>query len=341
MADGPQDFLSQLTSPDHTLDVRPRTEPAVVLLSRACDADLDAVQSLLAGVGIRTARLNADELSDTGLTVDPQRRAARLHGRWLKPTVTWIRHFAPTAIEGRGDPARIAFLRESWQTAAVSLAGVSGTSLLASAPAPLAQLELARRHGVAVPRTLVTTEPYRAFAEFGCPRLVVKAAHRHFVESEPGRLHGVFPVVVEPHTLSTGLGPPVIVQEYVEHEAELRVYYVAGQLYAFRIDKGSAAALWLTPDTVDVSAVPPPPPVAEATTRLATAMSLHYGAFDFLLRAGTPVFLEVNPDGDWRWAERKSHTTPVTAAVSAMLASLHRAAPDRQECPPTAAGSDP
>jgi hypothetical protein len=339
MADGPQDFLSQLTAPDHTLDVRPRTEPAVVLLSRACDADLDAVERLLAGAGIRTARLNADEVADTGLTVDPQQCAARLHGRWLTPTVTWTRHFAPAAIEGAGDPARIAFLRESWQAAAVALAGISGTSLPASAPAPLAQLDVARRHGVAVPRTLVTTDPYRAFAEFGCRQLVVKAAHRHFVEPEPGRLHGVFPVVVEQHTLSAGLGPPVIVQEYMEHEAELRVYYVAGQLHAFRVDKGSAADLWTAPDTVGVSPVTPPPSVAEATIRLATAMSLHYGAFDFLLCAGTPVFLEVNPDGDWRWAERKSHTTPVTAAVSAMLATLHRAAPDRQEARP-ADGSD-
>ena len=77
-------------------------------------------------------------------------RAARLHGRWLTPTVTWTRHFAPAAIEGAGDPARIAFLRESWQAAAVALAGISGTSLPASAPAPLAQLDVARRHGVAV-----------------------------------------------------------------------------------------------------------------------------------------------------------------------------------------------
>lgn len=331
MADRPADFLSQLTSPHHTLDVRPRTEPAVVLVSRACDADLDAVQGLLAGVGIRTARLNADEVAGTGLTVDPQRRAARLHGRWLTPTVTWIRHFDPAAIEGPADPARIAFLRESWQAAAASLVGISGTSLPACAPAPLAQLECARRHKVAVPRTLVTTDPHRAFAEFGCRRLVVKAAHRHFVEPEPGRLRGVFPVVVEQHTAPAGTGPPVIVQEYIEHDTELRVYYVAGQLHTFRIDKGSAAALWLAPGTVGVSGVTAPPQVAAATTRLATAMSLRYGAFDFLLRAGTPVFLEVNADGDWRWAERMSHTTPVTAAVAAMLAALHRDAGDRQE----------
>ncbi|MER6362377.1 hypothetical protein [Kitasatospora sp. NPDC001527] len=68
------------------------------------------------------------------------------------------------------------------------------------------------------------------------------------------------------------------------------------------------------------------PPEAAAATRVLAAMNLRYGAFDFLLSAGTPVFLEVNPDGDWRWAERPTHGTPVTAAVAAMLTTLHHAA---------------
>ncbi|MFB6894481.1 hypothetical protein ACFCX4_34870 [Kitasatospora sp. NPDC056327] len=36
------------------------------------------------------------------------------------------------------------------------------------------------------------------------------------------------------------------------------------------------------------------------------------------------MFLEVNPDGDWRRAERRTRTAPV--AVAAMLADLHRTA---------------
>ena len=78
------------------------------------------------------------------------------------------------------------------------------------------------------------------------------------------------------------------------------------------------------PGRVSVRSVAPPPAVAAATRLLAAAMSLTYGAFDFLVRDGTPVFLEVNPDGDWHWAERKAQTAAVTLAVAHMLSDLNR-----------------
>ncbi|WP_406208207.1 hypothetical protein OH807_36375 [Kitasatospora sp. NBC_01560] len=326
-------FLAQLAHPAHTVDVRPRPVPCVLLLSRACDRDLDAVQARLAAEGVRWARLNADELLTADLVVAPDGRSACLDGRRLTPTVTWVRHFSVAAIEGTGDGARTQFLRESWQAAAGQLETVSGTALRPAPVGLLAQLHLARRHRIAVPRTMLTTDPSRARDAFTCPRLVIKAAHHHFVESVPGRLNGVFPVVVDRSGLRADRpgggpfpGPPVVVQEYVEHEEELRVYFVAGQLHAFRVVKDTPADPWLAPERVAVHPVDPPPAVVSATLALAAAMSLHYGAFDFLISAGTPVFLEVNPDGDWRWAEERTGTAPVTAAVAAMLAGLHRRA---------------
>ncbi|MFD0276452.1 hypothetical protein ACFVHB_21460 [Kitasatospora sp. NPDC127111] len=347
----PAAFLAQLAQPARVLDVRPRPVPCVLLLSRACDGELDAVQDGLAAEGVRSARLNADELLATDLLVAPDGRAARLNGRWLTPTVTWIRHFAVSAIDAPAaataeDRARTRFLRESWQAAAGQLAAIAGTAIRPRRPGLLAQLQLARRHRIVVPRTLLTTDPYRAGEAFDCPRLVLKAAHHHFVESAPGRLNGVFPVVVERSGLcaapppaapppgtppsvrppSDPPHPPVIVQEYVEHEQELRVYYVAGRLHTFEVTKTDPADPWLAPDRVGIRPVDPPPAVASATRALAAAMSLRYGAFDFLLSAGTPVFLEVNPDGDWHWAEQRTRTTPVTTAVTTMLATLHRRA---------------
>jgi hypothetical protein len=328
MADGHAAFLAQLSQPGRIVDVRPRPVPCVLLLSRACDGDLDAVQNLLGGAGIRSARLNADELTGADLVIAPDGRAACLNGRWLTPTVTCIRHFAVSAIDSTQEPARTMFLRESWQAAAGQLATISGTAIGFGRPGLLAQLQLARSHGVAVPRTMLTTDPCRARDEFDCPRLVIKAAHHHFVESAPGRLNGVFPAIVERDALAggPGPGPPVIVQEYVEHEAELRVYYVAGRIHAFLVGKASPADLWTAPGRVEIRPVAPPAAVVSATRTLATAMALPYGAFDFLIRDGTPVFLEVNPDGDWRWAEQRTRTAPVTTAVAAMLAGLHRKA---------------
>jgi hypothetical protein len=182
---------------------------------------------------------------------------------------------------------------------------------------------LAKRNQISVPQTIITTDLSHARRAFGCPRLVIKAVDQHFVEAQPGRLTGIFPTVVERRDLPDGPGPPVVVQEYVEHDAELRVYYAAGRIAAYEVSKDSPAALWTGPAGVRVRPVDPPASVEAATRLLACAMALRFGAFDFLIRDGTPVFLEVNPDGDWRWAERMSRTALVTLAAARMLTELH------------------
>jgi glutathione synthase/RimK-type ligase-like ATP-grasp enzyme len=63
--------------------------------------------------------------------------------------------------------------------------------------------------------------------------------------------------------------------------------------------------------------------VAGAARRFAAALPLRFGAFDFLVRGETPVFLEVNVTGDWRWAEALAGAEPVTLAAARMLCELH------------------
>lgn len=328
--------------PGQVVDVRPRTapapaaatgsrhrpRPAVLLLSRACDEDLGGVQALLGTAGIPVVRINADELAGAGLVVDAASGTVRTDGGWSIPTVSWTRHFSCQAIEETGDRGDDLFLRESWHAAAVALAALAAADVAPPPGGVLAQLRIARLHGVRVPRTIVTTDLAGAHDAFACRRLVVKALHHHFTEATPGCLTGRFPAVVERRDLRGGprAGPPVVVQEHVEHDAELRIYFLDGRLHGFEVTKDSPADHWLAPDRVGVRTVTPPAAVAAATRLLATAMSLRYGAFDFLVRDGTPIFLEVNPDGDWRWAERGAGTDAVTLGVAAMLAGLHREA---------------
>lgn len=309
--------------------------PAVFLLSRACDAELGAVCNLLRQAGVTAIRLNADELAGARLLADPARRAVWLQGRWLTPTAVWLRHFSAQAIGGEGSPAHELFHRESWTSAAGHLASMATASIGTSRPGILSQLQAAGRNGIAVPRTVVTTDPHQAASLLPGRRLVIKAAHQHFVEPAPGALTGVFPAVVTRDRLALPSPPgiPVVLQEYVEHEAELRVYYVAGEVHGFRVGKQEPADPWLDSGRVTVRAVPLEAAVTHAARQLARAFSLHYGAFDFLIRAGAPVFLEVNPDGDWRWAESRAGVTTVTTAAARMLLGLHR-----DGLPPAAAG---
>jgi hypothetical protein len=338
-----RDFLSrQLHPPGYVLNVRPdRPPPAerpgeastraplpcVVLLSRSCDAELDAVGGLLSQVGVPAERINADELAATDLLIDPGRRAIRRNGRWIAPTVVWKRHFSARAIEGSAGPADDMFRRDSWQAVADQLAALSPAAIGMRNPGLLDQMLVAQARQIAVPRTVVTTDTATAAGLLGDSRkLLVKALDQHFVEAAPGRLSGVFPVAVNVLELQATQrpGPPVVVQEYVEHDAELRVYYVDGQVHGFEVTKEAPADPWLAADRVRVRPVELPATVVWATRTLAEGLSLCYGAFDFLLRGDLLVFLEVNPAGDWLWAESKALTAPVTRAVTQMLCELHR-----------------
>jgi hypothetical protein len=301
-------------------------EPCVLLLSRSRDAELDAVGRLLGKLGITVAQLDADRLAGVDLLIDPGRRVVRLDGRWLMPTVAWNRHFSPRAIVGTGPPALDLFRRDSWDAVAGALAALPRVSMGPPRIGLLEQQAAARRQQIAVPRTLVTTDPGRAREFLGAGRVVVKAADQHFVEASPGRLSGIFPVIATRPDPRPPLRPgiPVIVQEYVEHEAELRVYCVDGEVIGYDIRKEAPADPWLAPDRVVVSRARLPGGVADAARCLTAALGLHFGALDFLMSADRPVFLEVNPDGDWRWAEQESSARPVTLAVARLLLRLHR-----------------
>jgi glutathione synthase/RimK-type ligase-like ATP-grasp enzyme len=200
-------------------------------------------------------------------------------------------------------------------------------------PGRLAQLTIAEKAGVALPRT-VLTEDAPAAAEFlGCERVVLKPLHEHFVECPPGILAGVFPEIwttAELSGLRGGIGVPVIVQEHVEHDHELRAYFVDGAVYAYRVRKASPAAPWTDERNVHVEEMAAgaamTAAVRGAVRKLAEAFDVRYAAFDLLVSGEEICFLELNPDGDWRWVELLAGQPAVSLAVAWMLRKLHLAA---------------
>jgi len=297
----------------------------VLLVSRASDFEFSLVRRRLEAAGIPVARLDAETASSAGLIVDPNRRLVRIDGRWISPTVTWLRHFTDRAMPRGSSVLRRAYAADSWRALADQLDVVSATMITHREPGLLAQLATARRCGVAVPATIVATDPAQAAEQLPGSRLVIKALHRHFVEPRPGLLHGIFPEIIDrPDVRRIPQGPPVVVQEHIDHEAEIRVYHVDGQIAAaFAVTKAGPAQPWLQPEKVTARHIEPPDAVAAAASAVAAAMSIDVGALDFLVAGGVPVFLEANFAGDWRWMEAKVRKAPVTGAVAAMLRLKH------------------
>jgi hypothetical protein len=305
----------------------PEPRPAVLLITRIADRELDLAGQRLGAAGIPVVRLNAETAGLAGLVIDLDRAAVRISGKWISPTVTWVRHFTARAMPEQPGPVRRVFAGQSWHAIAAQLGAVSGMALPPPGLGLLDQLACARRTGVVAPRTVVTSDPGSARGIIGPGRVIVKSLSGHFVEASPGLLTGVFPQVTDADAADApggAIGLPVVVQEYVDHEQEIRAYYVDGAVIAFAIGKDNPAQPWLAPELVTAERIDPPDAISAAVRTLATAMSLHYGAFDFLLADGVPVFLEVNLNGDWCWLETRISAAPVTEAVAGMLARFHR-----------------
>ncbi|MFG1874903.1 BTAD domain-containing putative transcriptional regulator [Sphaerisporangium sp. NPDC049003] len=310
--------------------------PCVVLADRAGLAECAVLQRGLRTLGVPSLRIDAGSLADLRILTLHEDGSLTVDGHRIVPTVTWVRHFSPQAIPAGNGSAPSLFRADSWCALVDQISSLSAVRLPGGAdPGRLVQLDDAARAGVRTPRTIVTTDPGAASAALSSDRIIVKVLNRHFVETEPGTMEGLFPEIMDCASARclAVRDVPMIVQEFVDHRAELRVYYLNGEIRAFRVGKPSPEAIWRDAASVTVAPMAAPESVAGAVRKLAELWGLRYGAFDFLLTGDEPVFLEVNPDGDWRWFESKAGVDDVSICALSMVRTLHRQA-TRQSSPP-------
>jgi glutathione synthase/RimK-type ligase-like ATP-grasp enzyme len=190
---------------------------------------------------------------------------------------------------------------------------------------------IARECGLIVPPTLLTNSPelYRGFIEMHREsHFALKAPAGWAATVDDGSLVASYTSRLERRSAlamaDAVVHAPVILQPYIEKDYELRVTYVAGRLFACRIDSQSSERTkvdWrLYPEKpVPHTAITLP---AELESRLLSFMSacgLLYGTVDLIATPeGEYVFLEVNPSGQYLWIERLCNL-PITAAIADWL----------------------
>lgn len=256
-------------------------------------------------------------LSLSGLSYDLDRGILEVAGRRVRPAIVWARHTGPLTLTAHAglDPVPAA----AWSTLVAQLAAAAPVALPGPAPVGTAQLDTARALGIATPRTVLSTDVSAAVRQVRAPCSVVKTPDFRLADADRRRWASYAPVVAA-SPAAPGDGRPVVVQEYVPHARELRVFYLDGALCAFVVDKAGPAAQWTDPDAVTVTPVACPAGAADAVRALCAAWRLRYGAFDLLERpGGEVVFLEANPDGDWLWYERRAGRPGLVSFLAAVM----------------------
>jgi hypothetical protein len=305
-------------------------QAAVLLVNIIGGGELESVRdALVQSLGTPALLINQADLSKSSISLEPGSGVLEVAESRIRPTVVWARHCSAPAIAAW---ARLNYLAAAtWADFFQHLAHRASASVPGAAPDAAGQLADAARLGIRVPRTVVTTDVSAGVQRMRTPRVVIKEPDFRLYVPDSRDWQAHWPRIVHRDALpddATGWDPaatraPVIVQEYVEHAAELRVYYLNGAICAFSVGKPSPSSLWTDPDAVTVSQLRCPPEAARVVRALCAAWQLSYAAFDLLVTAASGiVFLEANCDGDWLFYERKARWHGVSFMAAVMVRDM-------------------
>ncbi|WAS94189.1 MvdC/MvdD family ATP grasp protein [Nannocystis punicea] len=193
------------------------------------------------------------------------------------------------------------------------------------------QLSLARRLGLATPRTLATNDPAAAHAFIrACPHgAVAKMLSAFPVYDEQGEEQVVFTTALAEDHLGKLEGlryAPMVFQERLQKALELRVTVVGRRIFAAAVDsqrQPGAEVDWRERGVSLLRSWVPYDLPAETERRLSEYMErigMQYSAIDMVVEPdGRHVFLEANPAGECYWLQYNSPHFPLAQALVDVL----------------------
>lgn len=249
----------------------------------------------------------------------------------------WYRRPRLTSLNGVSlSQEGTSFVQDEWRAALSGAYGlmndrfwVSHPDCLETASRKPLQLKLAAELGLKIPRTVITNKPLvaREFFEACGGRVIVKATGRGWVYGQDN-LDTYFVMTNRLNAADLQSDneirlAPVTFQEEIQKQYEIRVNIVGQKVLAIKIDSQSSPISELDWRRYDVKNTPYtayqlPFDIEEKCLKLTQTLGLEFGAIDLIRQPdGQYVFLEINGNGQFLWAEELSGVK-----VSQSLASL-------------------
>jgi glutathione synthase/RimK-type ligase-like ATP-grasp enzyme len=319
--------------------------PRIIILTRDGDTPAEYAAERLRERGADVAQFDpgcfpAEAALDVRITRDgfPRRRLTAA-GRTLELeglTAVWFRRPSePVAHREVTDPLTrryverecAAFSADVWDNLGCRAVPAPDRATRAAA-GKVRQLVEAGRAGFQLPPTLITTDADELL-DFYCAhdgRVITKVIEQLWAHSGD---EAFFRYTQPVSTRDVGFADavrlsPIIVQPYVDKSLELRVTVVGSRVFAAEIHSQESNHARLDWRRYDMRMTPHrphelPAAVAASCRRVVEGLGLCYGAIDLILTPdGRYVFLEINPNGEYRWIERVTGL-PITDAICDLL----------------------
>lgn len=187
------------------------------------------------------------------------------------------------------------------------------------------QLKVAQQIGFQVPISLISNSEtiVRQFQKDCGGRIIAKPLYSGLMETAEGT-KVIFSTPIDNMDLTDYSSielAPVLFQEYIAKEIELRITVIGNSIFATEIDSQAVKAAehdWrrAAPSALRFRSVQLPAIIADNCIKLVSQLGLTFGAIDMIKTpSGKYVFLEVNPNGQWGWLEYATGDHYVDAVV--------------------------
>lgn len=204
------------------------------------------------------------------------------------------------------------------------------------------QLKVAQELGFEIPETLITNDPVeaRSFVEERGPDSTV---YKSFMSTAQAWRETRVLRPDELRLLGEVEFAPVIFQEYVSADLDLRITVVEDDIFAAAIHSQETAYridYRMELGEARIEQFDLPSDIAEKIRALMDRLGLVYGAIDMRVTPeGEYVFLEINPAGQWQFIEEATGM-PITETFVDLLASRDEAGRDASEEDEESMGED-
>lgn len=237
-------------------------------------------------------------------------------------------------------PEGLEFAREEWRAVLEATYSLLSSTLWVSHPDRLreaarkpCQLKLAHDLGFYTPRTLITNDPaeLKRFYDTCYEHVIVKASGSGWVYTEnEAELYYVLTNRLASDDLQANdeiSTAPATYQEEIPKEYEIRANVVGRKVMAIKIDSQRSEISRIDWRRYDLENTPYtayqlPARIAYMCLKLTQTLGLEFGAIDLIRRPdGEYVFLEINGNGQFLWAEDFSDVK-VSDALASLLAGI-------------------
>lgn len=199
------------------------------------------------------------------------------------------------------------FFNNLWNTLSTNK-WLSNPNNIYKAENKILQLSIARKLGFSIPNTVISSDS-RQIEHFSLEnggKVIIKPLYRsRFLANGEEKI--IFTSNLKTNHLvnDSFISFPMIFQNEIEKEYELRVTVVGQEVFAAKVDSQNDLDTKLDwrRKTLKFQAYNLPIEIQELSVKLVKELGLGFGAIDIIKSKKGYVFLEINPNGQWVWIE--------------------------------------